>query len=178
MEEEVLIHPPRTAMAVFKMLPEGTLAEVIENQLFMPPSPNPFHQEISIELSSSIFLFTKLEKLGKVFAAPSDLYLDEHSNAVQPDIFFFSPESNVVVDAKGIHGTPELIIEILSPGNKNYDLKKKKDLYEKFGVQEYWVVDPETKLASGFLLNKNQYKSLGEFTGQIKSALLKKVFKF
>jgi Uma2 family endonuclease len=176
--EETLIHPPRTAMAVFKMLPEGTLAEVIENQLFMPPSPNPFHQRSSIRLSSMIFNFVDENQLGEVFEAPSDLYLDEHSNAVQPDIFFFSPESNVVVDMQGIHGTPDLIIEILSPGNKNYDLKKKKDLYEKFGVQEYWVVDPETKLANGFTLKKNQYQSLGEFTGQIKSALLTKTFKF
>lgn len=174
---ETLIHPPRTAMAVFRMLPEGTLAEVINEQLRVLPFPNPFHQQTSIELSSSIFLFVKERELGEVYKV-SDLYLDEHSNAVQPDIFFFSPESNVVVDAKGIHGTPELIIEILSPGNKNYDLKKKKDLYEKFGVKEYWVVDPETKLTIGFSLKKNQYESLGEFTSQIKSTLLKKVFKF
>ena len=63
--QETLIQPPRTAMDVFHMLPEGTLAEVIENQLFMSPTPNQFHQEISIELASSIFFFCEKEKVGE-----------------------------------------------------------------------------------------------------------------
>lgn len=176
--QETLIYPPRTAMQVFHMLPEGTLAEVIENQLYMSPTPNPFHQEISIELSSAIFIYVKKKKLGKVFEAPSDVYLDEHSNAVQPDIFFFSNENDVVIDKQGIHGVPDFIIEILSPGNKNYDLETKKNIYEKFKVKEYWVIDPETKSVKGFELEKNAFQQIEESLSQIKSPLLKKVFKF
>ena len=176
--QETLIQPPRTAMGVFHMLPEGTLAEVIENQLYMSPTPNPFHQEISIELASSLFLFVKRKRLGKVYAAPSDVYLDEHSNAVQPDIFFFSHENDVVIDKKGIHGVPDLVIEILSPGSKKYDLQTKKNLYEKFKVKEYWVIDPETKSARGFQLKKNGFQSIGETLSEVKSSLLKKVFRF
>jgi Uma2 family endonuclease len=97
---------------------------------------------------------------------------------VQPDIFFFSPKSNVEVDIEGVHGSPDLVIEILSSGNKNHDLKTKKDLYEKFGVREYWVIDPENKLAKGFELKQNEFQSLGSFKGQVKSKLLKTVFRF
>ncbi len=175
---ETITYPPRTAMAVFKMMPEGTLAEVIENQLYISPAPNPFHQRSSIRLSSAIFSFVEEHGLGEVFSAPTDLFLDENSNAVQPDIFFFSPQSNVVVDINGVHGTPDLIIEILSPGNKNFDLKKKKDLYEKFGVKEYWVADPDSKAAKGFELKQSLYQPIGDFKGQIKLKLMKKAFKF
>jgi Uma2 family endonuclease len=178
MIQETLIVPPRTAMAVFKMMPEGTLAEVIENQFYMSPAPNPFHQRLSMRLSSYIFTFVEEHGLGEVFHAPTDLFLDQHSNAVQPDIFFFSPKSNVLVDVEGVHGSPDLIIEILSPGNKNHDLKTKKDLYEKFGVREYWVIDPESKMAKGFELKQNEFQSLGSFKGQVKSTLLKTVFRF
>lgn len=175
---EAIIHPPRTAMDIFKMMPEGTLAEVIENQFHMSPAPNPFHQRLSVRLSSVIFSHVDQLQLGEVFHAPTDLFLDEHSNAVQPDIFFFSKKSNVVVNMEGVHGTPDLIIEILSPGNKSYDLNTKKDLYEKFGVREYWVIDPDSKIATGFELNQNSYHPIGNYTGHLISNLLKSTFKF
>jgi Uma2 family endonuclease len=173
-----LIQPPRTAMAVFKMMPEGTLAEVIDNQLYMSPAPNPYHQRVSIRLSSALFNLVDANNLGEVFSAPTDLYLDDHSNAVQPDIFYFNHSANIFVGSEGIHGTPDLIVEILSPGNKNYDLRKKKDLYEKFGVKEYWIVDPDTKAAKGFQLINRQFQSVGNFKGKIKSVLLNEEFKF
>ncbi len=175
---EAIIHPPRTAMDVFKMMPEGTLAEVIENQFYMSPAPNPFHQRLSVRLSSGVFSHVDQLKLGEVFHAPTDLFLDEHSNAVQPDIFFFSNKSNVVVNMEGVHGTPDLIIEILSPGHRTYDLNTKKDLYEKFGVSEYWVIDPVSKIATGFELNQNSYLSIGSYKGQLMSNFLKATFTF
>jgi Uma2 family endonuclease len=158
------------------MLPEGTLAEVIDNTLYMSPAPNPFHQEISINLSSYLNVYVLENKLGKVFEAPIDLYLDEESDAVQPDILFISKGNSLRIDREGLHGSPDLIIEILSPGNKNHDLVKKKDLYEKFGVKEYWIVDPETKLAIGYILHGKSYVKIGESEGEIRSSILNKAF--
>jgi Uma2 family endonuclease len=171
-------NPPRTAFDVFQMLPEGTLAEVIENQLFVKPPPSPYHQEVAGNFFTGISLFVRKNKLGKLFFAPLDLYLDEHSNVVQPDILFISKTNPLVIDKKGLKGVPDLIVEILSPGNKKYDFVKKKNLYEKFGVKEYWIVDPETKIATGFLLRGSVYINQKESRGQLRSSVLGETFAF
>jgi Uncharacterized protein conserved in cyanobacteria len=173
-----IITPPRTAMEVFQMLPEGTLAEVIENQLFMSPSPTPYHQEVSGNLFIDLGLHIRTQKSGKIFCAPIDLYLEEGASVVQPDILFFSKKNSVIINNKGLHGVPDLIIEVLSPGNKKYDLIKKKKLYEKSGVKEYWVVDPETRVSTGFTLKSKVYQTLGQFKSKVVIALFKKSFEF
>src|SRR5437879_3163466 len=116
--QKLISNPPRTAFDVFQMLPEGTLAEVVENQLFMAPSPTPYHQETSGNLFIEISLFVRKNKLGKVFIAPIDLYLDDHSNVVQPDLLFIAKDTPMTIDRQGLKGVPDLIIEVLSPGNK------------------------------------------------------------
>src|SRR5690349_13357565 len=109
--------PPRTVMEVFKMLPEGTLAEIINGQLYISPVPTAEHQRIIRGLSFAIFDFAKTKAVGEVFFAPYDVFLDEHSNAVQPDIIFVSHQNSSIAKPDAIHGTPNLLIEILSPGN-------------------------------------------------------------
>lgn len=175
---QLIAAPPRTIMQVFKTLPEGTMAEVIENSLYMSPAPSPFHQEISMILSSALHAHVRKHNLGKIFTAPIDLYLDEQSNAVQPDILFISKNNPLIIDKVGLHGSPDLIIEILSPGNKDHDLIKKKSLYEKFRVQEYWIVDPDSKQSIGYHLVNAKFEVLGESAGQISTKLFGEVFTF
>jgi Uma2 family endonuclease len=177
-DQDVLVSPPRTVMEVFKTLPEGTHAEVIQSTLYIAPSPSPDHQDVAGNLFFEIKLFLKEINLGKVIISPIDVYLDEHSNAVQPDLVYISNENNLKPDARGLHGIPDLIIEVLSPGNKKHDQVTKKNLYEKFGVREYWIVDPQTRLASGYLLQNGVYVPLGEYTGKLPSNLLRKEFAF
>jgi Uma2 family endonuclease len=171
--------PPRTIMEVFKMLPETTLAEVIENTLYMSPAPIGKHQRAISKLLTRISTFVDDNHLGEAFVAPLDVYLDEASNAVQPDIFFVAANHLDIVDNEGsVHGVPDLIIEILSTGNFKYDLETKKELYEKFGVQEYWIVNPTTKLVIGYSLTDNQYGMPIETTSNIPSKLLNHTFDF
>ncbi len=176
--QKAISSPPRTAYDVFQMLPEGTLAEVIENQLFMAPSPTPDHQDATGNLFIEISLFVRKNKLGRVFFSPIDLHLDEESNVVQPDILFIANGNPLIIDKQGLKGVPDLIIEVLSPGNKKYDSVKKKKLYEKFGVKEYWLVDPETKIANGFLMKGQIYTNQKESRNQLHSSVLKKTFSF
>ena len=169
--------PPRTAMEVFKILPEGTLCEVINGQLFMSPSPFTQHQLIVMELSSGLHILLKSKKMGYVFMAPYDVYLDEYANAVQPDIVIVLKENeNIIKDH--IHGVPDIIIEILSPGNKNHDLIRKRELYENFGVKEYFIVEPETKLVRSFKLQSGKYISEAEQVGKLTSTLLSSSLEF
>ena len=84
----------------------------------------------------------------------------------------------MIIDKRGLKGVPDLIIEVLSSGNKKYDSVKKKKLYEKFGVKEYGLVDPETKIANGFLLKRLSYVSQKKSHQQLHSRVLKKTFTF
>jgi Uma2 family endonuclease len=171
--------PPKTIMEVYKSLPEGTLAELIDNSVHKSLSPVSKHQLVLNRINNS--LFNHFEKFNNaiLFIAPFDVYLDETSNAVQPDLIVVLKENEKIIDPNGhIHGVPDLLVEILSPGNKDYDLIKKKDLYEKFGVKEYWIVDPDTRLALCYGLEAGRYNKYHEQIGSIKSSLLTIAFDF
>lgn len=93
---------------------------------------------------------------GEVYTAPFDVYLDDHSNAVQPDIVFVSTAKLSIID-RYIHGISDLIIEVLSDGNEDHDRIRKKALYERFGVREYWIVDAATKDVIGYFHQDGKY---------------------
>lgn len=171
--------PPKTIMEVYKMLPEGTLAEIINGSIHRSPAPTPQHQTITREITFAILNYLKLNNIGgQILFAPCDVFLDEHLNAVQPDIIFISPEKESIIKKDAIHGIPDVIIEVLSPGNSNHDLITKRGLYERFGVREYWIVTPETKETLGFELKDGTYKEFGRSIAKIHSVLLKNVFEF
>lgn len=177
--EETIIHPPRTIMEVFKMLPEGTLAEVIDNRLYMSPSPIGKHQRVMRNIFRALDQFTANRKSGEVFFAPFDVFLDEGENAVQPDIIFISNENiGILNDEDVIHGVPDLLVEILSPGNPKYDKQIKKDLYERFGVKEYWIVDPSTLETIGYTHSGGKFQKIDSTPGKINSILLNHSFEF
>jgi len=169
--------PPRTIMEVFKMLPEGTLAELIDGVIYMSPSPIRNHQRIVSLLSARITVFVEEKGLGETYVAPFDVYLDEALNSVQPDIVFVL-KKNLAIVQNHIHGVPDLTIEVLSPGNKEYDQEKKKGLYERFGIQEYWIIDPSTKEAIGYTLQDGKYVEFFRASGKIQSRLLNESFSF
>lgn len=173
----MISRPPRTIMEVYQMLPEGTLAELIDGNIYMSPSPIKLHQRVVTLLSAHMTLFVEENKLGEIYVAPFDVYLDNNSNAVQPDIIFISSKRLSIVKDR-VHGVPDLVVEVLSPGNKEHDTVKKKSLYEKFGVKEYWVIDPETKEAIGYELENNLYKEFFRSDGTVQSRLLNTSFKF
>lgn len=175
--QEMVLHPPRTLLEVFKMLPEGTRAELIDNSLYMSPAPNINHQDLSITLAAQLFNLCNRTKSGKVFAAPIDVFLNKE-NAYQPDIIYIANQNLNIIKTDGVYGAPDLVIEIFSAGTKKLDLTKKKDAYEKAGVKEYWVVDPETSEAIGFQLVKGKYQEFKRQQNKVSSLMLKRTFKF
>lgn len=169
--------PPRTAMEVFNMLPEGTLCEVIENQLYMAPPPNEPHQRTLIHLVVKLESYVQQHQLGETRVALYGVYLD-NENVIEPDILFISNEKLDHIKKNGFHGVPDLIIEILSPSNEKYDSLIKKRLCERFAVKEFWIVNPETREATGFQWNNGKYTEMYHGMGQIKSQLLNYTFSF
>lgn len=150
--------------------------EVLNGELIMAPAPTTAHQRLSLNLSVELVLFLKKEKLGELFYAPFDVVLDDN-NIVQPDIVFVTNEKKDIVTDNNIKGTPDLLIEILSPSTGYYDLVEKKEIYEKFGVKEYWIIDPQKKWIEIYSLKQNKYSLLIriEKKGKIKSSLLTKL---
>lgn len=176
---DLIDSPPRTIMEVYKGLPEGTLAELIDNIIYMSPSTVYEHQKTLRSIAHQLENKILYADLGEVIVAPFDVYLDEESNAVQPDIIVVLKANEGIINRRGhIHGVPDMLIEILSEGNQVHDTVRKKELYERFGVKEYWIVSPSDKQATGFELEKGRYIELGKLRGVIKSKLLNQEFKF
>lgn len=175
---ETILQPPRTGMEVFEMLPEGTLCQLINNNIVISPAATPNHQNLSKKLFQAIERKVQLLDLGETFYSPIDVYLN-NTNVYQPDIaFVMKSRLNIINWEKGIMDAPDLAIEILSKGNKKYDKVDKKKVYEQCGVKEYWLVDYKTKWCEGFELVEGRFLSLGETTGRLNIKLLDLVFSF
>lgn len=93
---------------------------------------------------------------GLVLTAPIDVQFDEE-NECQPDVVFISNENLGIVTEKKIIGAPDIIIEVLSPSTSYNDKIRKKAVYERFGVKEYWIVDPVHLYIDQFVLSDNKY---------------------
>lgn len=138
-------------------LDDGKRYEIIEGELFMVPAPGLEHQRISRELEYRLLQYIKEKGSGELFDAPVDVIFDELS-VVQPDIAFVSKENYGILQKKGIQGAPDLVIEIVSPSSLYKDAYQKKDIYEKFQVKEYWIVDPGNRAIQVFTLEGSRYE--------------------
>ncbi|MDD4835404.1 MAG: Uma2 family endonuclease [Lutispora sp.] len=139
----------------YKTWPDDERWEIIDGEAYnMSPAPRTDHQNVSMELSLQFGLYLR-DKPCQVFAAPYDVMLDEDKNnsqnIVQPDLLVVCDKKKLE-SGKYCFGAPDLIIEILSPSTAKKDLLTKRNLYEKFGVKEYWIADPEHKDLTVFLL--------------------------
>ncbi len=124
--------------------------ELIKGKVFeMSPAPASRHQRISAKIGFNLQKHLEL-KSCEVFYAPFDVRLEKSADdklvttVVQPDICVICDETKI--DEKGCLGAPDLIVEILSPGNSSKEMKNKFELYQEAGVLEYWIVDPEKEV--------------------------------
>lgn len=146
----------------------GYRFEVLEGDLVREPSPNVLHQRVSRRLQRILEdHFQKIDPRGEVFNAPLDVSWNE-TNVVQPDLFYISGEQREIIVKTHIAGSPHLIVEILSPFNRGKDRVRKMQMYQKAGVQHFWLVDPEEQSLICFSLQNQVYalvaSGLGEAT--------------
>jgi len=158
----------------YARLPEnGFRYEVIGGNLTMSPAPRTNHQLVSVELTYALMSFVKKYRLGRVYEAPVDVILPDLATPVQPDILFIAKDRLGIVHEQFIADAPDLVVEILSPGNPEHDRRTKFLLYAEAGVQEYWIVDPDAYTVDVFVSRGNAYLPLGHFSsdGVIQSEL-------
>lgn len=138
-------------------LDDDTRYEIIEGALEVVPAPDIGHQRIAGELSDALRAYVKEHVLGEVFFAPVDVKLSDR-NVVQPDLLFVSRERSAILAGRDVQGPPDLVVEIISPSSTSRDRIVKKRLYERFGVREYWLVDPAGRRIDVFLLEGREYR--------------------
>ncbi len=135
-------------------LEEGAPYELLRGRLIMSPCPTPLHQVI---LGQLYLVFDEIENRtgGLCLMAPMDVVLSDDT-ILQPDLLFVSQERRSII-TKHIVGPPDLAVEILSPATGRRDKTEKLDLYAKYGVAEYWIVDPATQVFEFLLLKEGSY---------------------
>jgi Uma2 family endonuclease len=138
-------HDTRLTYEDFVRFPDdGLRHEVIDGEHYVTPSPNLRHQDLALRLAVSIFNHVEDRPgRGRVFMAPFDVVFSFH-DIVEPDVIFVAPDQLDILTAQNIKGTPAMVIEILSPSTRKRDQQIKRQLYDRTGVREYWLVDPDT----------------------------------
>lgn len=141
----------------YRNLPnDGKRYEIIGGELFMTPAPGTVYQRISHKILVQINNYVEKHNLGEFFDAPIDVVLSM-TDLVQPDLVYISKEREQIVTKKNIVEAPDLVVEILSENTKTVDRNRKKDLYEKYNVKEYWIVDPAEMQVDQFVLQNEQF---------------------
>ena len=172
-----LLHPPKSMLEIWESLPEGTLCQLIDNKLIMSPAPIVIHQQILNEINIEISIFLRKNPIGKIIISPTDVHFSEE-NILQPDLLFIKKENLKIILNKGLSGAPDLVIEILSPSTSQFDFGEKKSVYERFGVEEYFIIDPNTKSVNSFFIKDGKYQEQKILIGKIHSKLLGTTIQF
>ena len=125
-------------------LPDDKRYEIIDGELYEMSSPSFRHQVILSNLHLIFGPYVRGNLLGVLIFAPLDVILANDS-IVQPDLIFIAEARRRIIENHGIVGAPDLALEILSPSTATHDRVRKADLYARYGVAEYWMLDPETE---------------------------------
>ncbi len=138
---------------------DGNRYEIIDGEVFVSPPPITAHQWASAELTWLLGSHIRQHGLGRLFYAPFAVMLGPH-DVFEPDIVFISHERMSLVEVKGMRGSPDLCIEIASPSTRVYDRTVKSERYARFGVNEYWIIDPDAKTVEVFALWRGTYAAI------------------
>lgn len=169
--KKIKVKLPRTAAQIYELLPHGTPAEVIDNTIYMSPAPSFEHQTVVGDVFFALESRIRSTRSGICVISPVDVHIDEN-NIVQPDVVYISNASRNIIKKGKIRGVPDLLIEVLSPGNEKHDLERKKKCYEKAGVKEYYVITASSRLVTCYMLSGGKYKRRSTVRSKLISEVL------
>lgn len=132
--------------------------ELIEGEVIVVPSPSVKHQQIVLLIA----VFLNALQRGMTLFAPLDVELDAQ-NVAQPDVIWLSEGTQTAVTAQRVIGAPELVVEVLSPSTRDADKRRKFRVYERCGVGEYWLVDPDAEHAEVFVREGERFAHRGVY---------------
>jgi len=155
---------------------DGKRHELIDGEHYVTPAPNLKHQRVLGRLHFWLMGFVLPRRLGEVLVAPVDVLLSD-CDVVQPDLVFLSQERmDLASDGANLKGAPDLAVEVLSPATRRKDVITKRHLYERFGVKEYWLVDPELDAIEVYRLMEGTYRREAELSTEEGDSLTSPLF--
>ena len=146
-----------TYQDLLRMFPEedNLRRELIGGELIVTASPSIRHQGVVAFLVARFYVYAE-EEGGKVYPAPLDVYFSE-TDVVEPDVLFVRAENLERREKQLIRGAPDLVIEVSSPSTRRLELRRKRDLYEREDVPEYWYVDLDADRVEVYRLEEGRY---------------------
>ena len=143
---------------------DGKRHELIDGEHYVTPTPNWKHQAISMNLSALMWSYLQQHPIGRVYTAPLDVIFSDF-DVVEPDVLYISSERRAQLEpSPWVKGAPDLVVEISSPSTRKRDETVKRRLYDRFGMTEYWVVDPELESIKVYRRAGDQYERAAELT--------------
>lgn len=155
----------------YLVLPEnGMRHQILDGELHVTPAPSTQHQLVSKRLQRILESHAEDPGLGIVFNAPFDVVLNEHT-IVQPDLVYISRTQDEILTDKNAQGSPDLLVEILSESSARQDRVVKAELYARFGVANYWIIDLDAQVIDEYVLKGDAYQEVGRASDVFTPAL-------
>ena len=146
--------------------PEGERWELVDGVLYqMAAAPNLKHQDVSRNLIVRIEPHISRRRPGALYHAPTALLLPGET-AVEPDLFYVRIERSHILTERACEGAPDLVVEILSPSNRRHDLERKRELYARHGIPEYWILEPDQETVLALTEPVITRAGVGEYTAE------------
>lgn len=152
---------PRTTGLTYgdlaEMFPEedNVRRELIDGELIVTPSPLTRHQQVVGRIHVLLFHHAEAHG-GEALLSPLDVFFSDR-NVVEPDVLYLRPENLARMEERFVRSAPDLVVEVSSPSTRNVDLHRKRDLYERFSVPEYWFVDLDADHIAAYRLREGRY---------------------
>jgi Uma2 family endonuclease len=142
---------------------DGKQYEVIDGELYVNPSPITKHQIAVVNLSYAFQQYVRTHRGARSFVAPFDVVLADDV-MVQPDVFVILSERESIIGPTHVEGPPHIVVEVLSESSRRKDEIIKRQIYDRFGVDEYWVVDPEIDLVKIYRRSGKSFVRVAEIS--------------
>jgi Uma2 family endonuclease len=137
--------------------PDRNRYEIVDGELFVSPAPKTLHQIIVANLLTILNLYVRQHRLGRVLVAPYDVVF-ALGTVLEPDVLFVSNARLHYMGEDNLSGPPNLVVEVISESTRRLDREVKLKQYALYGVDEYWLVDPEGKSVEVFRLKGKEYE--------------------
>lgn len=149
---------------------DGKRHEIIDGEHYVTPSPNTKHQTIVFNLAAAFAGYLRTHAVGAAFVAPFDVVFSD-VDIVEPDLLYISRSRASILTDQHVRGAPDLVVEILSTGTRKIDEVTKRKVYERFGVFEYWIVDPELETIKIYRRIEDAFARVAELSAEASDVL-------